>query len=94
MTVVVNLYKSAYDVYIGRAGKGQSGYFGNPFRLQAGESRGSTIEKYKKYFLNRIETDPEFKRRILALKGKKLGCFCKPSACHGDVITEWLDSQP
>ena len=32
-TRVVNIRKEAYDVYIGRAGKGQDGYFGNPFRL-------------------------------------------------------------
>ncbi len=33
-TRVVNIRKKAYDVYIGRAGKGQDGYFGNPFRLK------------------------------------------------------------
>jgi len=81
-----------YDVYIGRAGHGQDGYFGNPFRLEAGETRGSTLEKYRKFFYNRLETDPEFRRRILALKGKTLGCFCKPYACHGDIIAEYLNS--
>ena len=22
------------------------------------------------------------------LKGKTLGCFCKPKSCHGDVLVE------
>jgi len=91
MTNVVNIRTSGYDVYIGRAGKGQDGYFGNPFRLRASESRGATIERYREYFYERLKTDPEFKSRIHELKGKTLGCFCKPYACHGDVIAEYLN---
>ena len=92
MTNVVNIRTSGYDVYIGRAGKGQNGYFGNPFRLGASESRGATIEQYRRYFYERLETDPEFKRRVHELKSKTLGCFCKPYACHGDVIAEYLNN--
>lgn len=91
-TTVVNLKTSQYDVYIGRAGKGQKGTFGNPFPLSAGETRGSTIERFKKYFLQRLENDPAFKAEVLKLKGKRLGCFCKPHDCHGDVIAEYLNS--
>ena len=90
-TKVVNIRNHKYDVYIGRAGRGQDGYFGNPFALKADEARGSSLEKYRKYFNNRLETDPEFRRRILALKGKTLGCFCKPHPCHGDIIAEYVD---
>ena len=46
-TRVVNIRKEAYDVYIGWEGKGQGGYFGNPIRLNPGEARGSTLEKFK-----------------------------------------------
>jgi Domain of unknown function (DUF4326) len=49
------------------------------------------IQKFQKYFTERIEKDSEFKRRVLALAGKRLGCFCKPKACHGDVIADWLN---
>lgn len=94
MTRVVNIKTGIpYDVYIGRAGHGKDGYFGNPYRLQVGESRGSTIDKYTVYFLDRVDRDMEFRRRILELKGKTLGCFCKPAACHGDVIAHWVDNQ-
>ena len=91
-TKVVNLYKEKFDVYIGRAGKGKDGYFGNPFPLQKGADPGSTLKKYKEYFYDRIEKDEEFKNRIESLKGKTLGCFCKPKPCHGDIIKEYLDN--
>jgi hypothetical protein len=92
-TRAVNLRKEEYDVYIGRAGHGQDGYFGNPFPLRPNESRGSTLEKYREYFYNRLKKDPEFLKRVLELKGERLGCFCKPQPCHGDIIAEWLDTQ-
>jgi hypothetical protein len=80
-----------FDVYIGRAGRGQDGYFGNPFRIECRISREDAIQRFQRYLTDRIEKDSEFKRRIVALKGKRLGCFCKPSACHGDVIADWLN---
>lgn len=92
-TRVVHIKKESFDVYIGRAGRGHDGYFGNPFRLEPGESRGATIDRYRAYFLKRIKKDPKFKIRIENLRGKILGCFCKPSACHGDVIVDWLEEE-
>ena len=89
--VVVNIHREPFDVYIGRAGRGQDGFFGNPFRIGPGISREDAIKRFQRYFAERIAKDSEFKRRILALKGKRLGCFCKPNACHGDVIASWLN---
>ena len=90
-TRVVNIRKEAYDAYIGRAGHGMDGYFGNPFRLEPGMARGDTLDRYRKYFYHRLGTDEEFRKRIEALQGKSLGCFCKPNHCHGDIIKEYLD---
>ena len=90
-TVVVNITKEPFDIYIGRAGRGEDGYFGNPFRIGNGTSREDAVQKFQKYFIERIEKDSEFKRRVLALTGKRLGCFCKPKSCHGDVIADWLN---
>ena len=90
-TRVVNIKYEEYDVYIGRAGRGQDGYFGNPFPLLPGQSRGSSLDKYKVYFYDRLKTDPEFREKIHGLKGKTLGCFCKPYPCHGDIIAEYLN---
>jgi hypothetical protein len=96
-TLVVNLRKEPYDVYIGRAGKGQGGYFGNPFRVPHGVPRHRILDilvEYREWFLERVEREPVFRARVLALRGKRLGCFCKPGPCHGDVIAKWIDEQP
>ncbi len=90
-TVVVNIHNEQFDAYIGRAGRGEDGYFGNPFRMGNGISREDAVQKFQRYFTERIEKDSEFRRRVLTLKGKRLGCFCKPKACHGDVIADWLN---
>jgi hypothetical protein len=89
LCTVVNLRSDDYDVYIGRAGRGQDGYFGNPYR------RGDVpdvLGAFRAYFLDKIDTDPEFRKRVLGLRGKRLGCFCKPRPCHGDIIAEWVNS--
>ena len=90
-TTVVNICKEPYDVYIGRAGKGKDGYFGNPVVMEVEEDRPLVLEWYKRYFYSRLKADPEFKQRVLELKDKKLGCFCKPKSCHGDIIAEYLN---
>lgn len=88
-TKVVNITKTKdFDVYIGRAGQGHDGYFGNPFR---DEGRAKSIKLFKDYALRKIKTDPEYKERIRELHGKTLGCFCKPRDCHGDVLAEIAD---
>jgi len=56
-----------------------------------GISREDAVKRFERYFTDRIEKDSEFRRRVLSLKGKSLGCFCKPKACHGDVIADWLN---
>jgi len=91
-TKVINIYhKVPYQVYIGRAGKGQDGTFGNPFSKG---SREEKIAQFKIYFYNRIKNDKEFAKQIMSLRGKTLGCFCSPKLCHGDVIIEYLNNLP
>ena len=90
-TKVVNLRRDPYDVYIGRAGRGEDGYFGNPFTV--GEHRKAALARFRFYFKDRLKNDAEFCGRVDALRGKTLGCFCKPKPCHGDVIVEYLEPQ-
>lgn len=92
-TTVVNLRREPYDVYIGRAGKGQDGYFGNPYRIGPNHSREAVLGLYRDYLYHRAANDSAFNSRLLELQGKVLGCFCKPEPCHGDIIAEWVDSQ-
>lgn len=92
---VVNLRSEKYTIYIGRTGNGQDGIFGNPVQLNAEccvcgsrhEDRGSTLPCYESHLRARLASSSSFRRRFLALTDDDvLGCFCKPDACHGDVI--------
>jgi len=99
MTKVINLRKETYDVYIGRAGKGKDGYLGNPIVKgqecfvcgSIHELASETLKCFEIYFTLRLNSDEAFKKRVLSLKDKTLGCFCKPNPCHGDVIVNWLN---
>lgn len=82
-TAVVNLRKERYDVYIGRGSK-----WGNPFRIGVDGDREGVIRKYRDYVLKK----PELLSSLEELRGKVLGCFCKPKPCHGDVLVELLES--
>lgn len=93
MSQVINIRKAPKGwqkdprfVYIGREGKGMDGYFGNPFKLTAGETRGATIERFESYARTRIGESPDYRMRVEALHDKFLVCFCAPAACHGDVL--------
>lgn len=98
MTRIVNLRKEKFDVYIGRPGKGQDGYFGNPIIVgekcficeQTHTSAGETVECFDVYMRYRIEYDVEYRDRVLALHNLTLGCFCKPRPCHGDSYVSYL----
>lgn len=64
--------------------------FSNPFSHKANSSaeirvatRQEAIERYEAWVL----TQPELLERIRReLKGKILGCWCSPLACHGEVL--------
>lgn len=101
-TKVVHCKKHSYDIYIGRsADKRSHEHFGNPFSHKTGtqafiivESREKAIEAFRKWLTGEDWTTlrPEQRKWILdnlhTLKGKTLGCWCKPQSCHGDVLIE------
>ena len=53
--------------------------------------RERAIALYQVYFYKRLKTDPEFAAKIEDFRGKRLGCFCSPKSCHGNVIVEYLE---
>lgn len=65
--------------------------FGNPFRLNQHGNRDEVCDKYQAYFDDRVENDPVFVDRVLKLRGRVLGCWCKPDRCHGDTIMKFLE---
>lgn len=92
-TRVVNLRREPFDVYVGRAGHGHDGYFGNPFAV-ANAGREEAIRLYRSWFARHVWSDQEFLVRVLELRGLRLGCFCKPLACHADVLVEFIEAWP
>lgn len=95
-TTVVNVLKDDYDVYIGRANAGiskKASPFANPFSVKL-YGRDGAIKKFVAWFFDKIENDLEFRAQVAELDGKRLGCWCKPDVCHGDVIVAYLEGEP
>jgi Domain of unknown function (DUF4326) len=76
-TSVVHCRKDKFDVYIGRPSK-----WGNPFKLRKGEDRRRALDKYRAWLLRQ----DDLLAQLHELRGKILGCWCKPELCHGDVL--------
>ncbi len=102
-TKVVNLRNfsfpyNACDMFIGRGS-----VWGNPFRISKRMSREMVITKHKEWLLSWINEKREIiidgysnkvvVERLEELRGKTLGCYCKPLACHGDVLVAILEQR-
>lgn len=83
-TRIVNIRKEPYDIYIGRGSP-----WGNPFKIGEHGTRKEVIAKYKEWIL----TQKDLLRSLSGLEGKCLGCFCKPKACHGDILIKLIRDQ-
>ncbi len=79
---VVNVRKEKCDIYIGRGSK-----WGNEFVIGRDGNREEVIGKYKE----RILKNDYLLSCLGELKDKVLGCYCKPLACHGDVLVELVE---
>ena len=98
MAAVVHCKKEKYDVYIGRVSNSKF-HYGNPFTHKKDTlasvvlgSREECIEAFRKWVLQEdyMHIEPErrnwIRENLHTLKGKTLGCWCKPQSCHGDVL--------
>lgn len=92
-TKVVNKFHEHYDVYIGRGSK-----WGNPFThikdkqtkaQYVVNSREEAIEAYHVWITR--GDGKHLMNDLHELKGKTLGCFCKPKSCHGDVLVQLVE---
>src|SRR5690349_10301067 len=98
--IVVHI-KNPYDYYGGRprGGKhpedckvGEYGWLGNPVPLTCEAERDKCIQQYKVgYFWPRVNNDKAFRDAVLALKGKRVACFCSPRRCHLDVVKAFIE---
>lgn len=62
-------------VYVGRGSP-----WGNPYQIGKDGTRDDVIRLFKENILPTLD--------VTALKGKDLICFCKPKACHADLLLE------
>lgn len=105
-TRAVNVRIEDCDVYAGRPRRlrrpgrwdridprevpeGEYGWLGNPYDVR---EQADAIEAFRSYFEQRVVDDEPFRESVIALKGKRLGCFCKPSKCHADIIAAWVEA--
>lgn len=82
LTSVVNLKEEHYDVRIDRKTK-----WGNPFIIGKDGTRDEVIQKFECW----IVEQEHLMSALGELKGKKLGCWCKPGKCHGDILAILAD---
>lgn len=87
------------NVYVGRRGvvfidgtrfPPESSPFANPFKVDKSTTRDQAVEKYREYIVQKLankELDLE------TLRGKTLGCWCKPDNCHGNVLVDLLSQK-
>jgi hypothetical protein len=82
-TTVVNLKEDHYDVRIDRKTK-----WGNPFVVGRDGTREECIQQFEHW----IVEQKYLMDALSELKGKRLGCWCSPQACHGHVLARLADS--
>jgi Domain of unknown function (DUF4326) len=99
VTTVVNLSGHRDDpdfadvVYVGRAMHRGGWRLGAsplacPYRVGRDGTRPEVVSRYRGYLLGR----PDLLALLPDLRGRRIGCWCAPQACHGDVIAELADA--
>jgi hypothetical protein len=63
--------------------------FANPFTVKD-HGLDKCIELYRIHIKKLIELGTITRVDLDELKGKNLGCWCKPGPCHGDVLLEFI----
>ncbi len=88
-TTVVHNQHDEYDLYIGRAVPEaglQASKWGNPFVMadDSDTERDRAITDFRAW----VAEQPELMASLGELRGLRLGCWCAPKPCHGDVLAE------
>lgn len=86
MTTVINLRRRVVpEVEFSRIDRLTK--YGNPFEGSIfGRTQAIALYRiYLRWVLENIDSD-----FLEPLRGRILGCWCKPDPCHGDVIIEML----
>jgi len=86
--------------YIGRAGRGLSGAYGNAHPIGYCEickilhDHYAAIEAFAIEARTKFASDPVYREHVEKIRGRYLVCFCKKPKvevpCHGDIYVELL----
>ncbi len=87
----VHCKREPYDVLIDRTTP-----WGNPYSHKEGTTaqhivatREEAVEHYREWIKARLRAqEPGLLEALAGLHGKRLGCWCAPDACHGDVLAD------
>jgi hypothetical protein len=96
-TTVVHLKRSKgvvvqdCDVYIGRniymgGWSLKQSKWANPFSIRQSGSREASVTLYERW----VREKPDLLECLPELVGKRLGCWCSPELCHGDVLIKLM----
>ena len=98
---VVNIHKlhgvrPAFDLYIGRHVQytefTKSSKWCNPFYPKRYANPADCLVDYERYIRGKIADDP-VTYDLNELSNKRLGCWCSPGPCHGNVLVKlWTEA--
>jgi len=90
--------KDKNNVYIGRSGivfidnkryPPNGSIWANPYKV-VNSNREMCIRNYEIYIREKIEKEYGIDE-LMKLEGKKLGCWCHPNKCHGDILVKLIE---
>ena len=86
----MGVYVGRRHPMIGKEVPGAGGEWGNPFHIGRDGGRSDAIQKFRAA----VERSPQLQEKIKAkLRGKILGCWCSPNACHAHILAEFANKE-
>lgn len=98
---VVNIHRDAVTIREAKAagryvyiGRGKDSIWGNPFTHIPTGTLAQFVVPYDQVlacYEEHVRASEMLMNRLGTLRGKVLGCFCKPKPCHGDVLVRLVE---